>query len=671
MTNTKTTMLLDPSKFSGKVMQRQPLTGTLTEWVASAYQYAYTSIQDPENECNPAYIIYVENDNDIFLAMEYAVANDIGIAVRSGGHQYNAASSTAFNNIQIDLSGRESSQKENYLYKKVSIEDNNGDKYITIGCGVALGDISELLIQNGLFFPRGECATVHIGGHSNTGGMSPITPIFGAMIDHVVEFEFICSKYPDGTKTIRRPDLWIDDKEKGIPQQENDELFWAVLGGSPGNFGILTHLTIKCLKDADYPHTRGLKLAWPYSKEAVEAISQIVCEVSDNPELSAYASISAVVVGPEYFYPHRHPSAPLKSKGGMTLDDEMLKQYPELAGEDKFNYVGLGHGMIAVYGAFLNPTGNENYEEQLKQFEEVRDKFLKVPGCIPPKDFPIIKSIVKGIFNIAEWFEEKILGNKEKAAELDAFHKSLELDDIMYGEKYIPISQVLNNLSWDNPREYSLSYKKLSYMGNSRAMSKVNNQLSTLPIMKGVSKDNLRFSTWLANEIHSVVSSPDTYHGMYMAVQFGVIGGPGLVNPQSSGGGQVSYNSLSHRASNFWFDYDVFFNPEIEGCTENTQQYIDGIAHMVINNTINLFKDGKQQRVLLGPSFPLGEKPILDKYWSYFYDSEEQYNQLCQLKTKFDEKNVFTANLMCVGATKVKRMQPFLDHLMKDEELSK
>ena len=55
-------------------------------------------------------------------------------------------------------------------------------------------------------------------------------------------------------------------KKEGVELiKNNDELFWAVMGGSPGNFGILTHVTFRPLHDKDYPDSRMMKFTIPYT----------------------------------------------------------------------------------------------------------------------------------------------------------------------------------------------------------------------------------------------------------------------------------------------------------------------------------------------------------------------------------------------------------------------
>ena len=118
--------------FSGKVYLRDDSI----DYKAHAYQYAYTS--EPEGTMAPAAIVYVADDEDIKLAIEYARANNLGIAVRTGGHEYLGASSTTGDNIQIDLSGRESADRSAYPYRQSSVDEIEGSLTVGVALNVAL-----------------------------------------------------------------------------------------------------------------------------------------------------------------------------------------------------------------------------------------------------------------------------------------------------------------------------------------------------------------------------------------------------------------------------------------------------------------------------------------------------------------------------------------------------
>jgi hypothetical protein len=77
-------------------------------------------------------------------------------------------------------------------------------------------------------------------------------------------------------------------KIRDIDQSSNPELFNAILGGSPGNFGVITHYTYEVHRDADYefPHTKpkGLKGVWWYSHDTLQALLTQLAKMGDDDD---------------------------------------------------------------------------------------------------------------------------------------------------------------------------------------------------------------------------------------------------------------------------------------------------------------------------------------------------------------------------------------------------
>ena len=94
-----------------------------------------------------------------------------------------------------------------------------------------------------------------------------------------------------------------------LDAKDNDDLFWAVLGGSPGNFGILTHVIFSPLRDKDYPDSRMMKFVTDYSKKkhhALETILAEMCQDEDLPRnydytIAIFGGKNVQFMGPEAF----------------------------------------------------------------------------------------------------------------------------------------------------------------------------------------------------------------------------------------------------------------------------------------------------------------------------------------------------------------------------------
>ena len=78
----------------------------------------------------------------------------------------------------------------------------------------------------------------------------------------------------------------------------NDDLFWAVMGGSPGNFGILTHVRIRPLHDKDYPDSRMMKFLTEYTPEKHSAVTTVLAEMTGDQEFPPNYNYALSISGP-------------------------------------------------------------------------------------------------------------------------------------------------------------------------------------------------------------------------------------------------------------------------------------------------------------------------------------------------------------------------------------
>ncbi|KAF9574461.1 hypothetical protein EC968_006445 [Mortierella alpina] len=235
-----------------------------------AYQYATTSFKDT-GSMDPAYIVYAQGDPDVLNAISLARSHSIAIAIRTGGHQYCGASSTSGNNIQLDLSK---------TYPTVEWEDPEANDYtvVTFGVSTSLGELNSKLREHGRFVPTGQCSYVNLGGHCQTGGYGASIRSFGLLSDHIQKLRI-------ATADKEVPEFrWI---HRHSECEEEKELFYSVVGGSPGNFGVISHVTLQVHRDEDHLLSRAVRGRIPYDRNVLKQLLDLVVEMGDDDEFPA------------------------------------------------------------------------------------------------------------------------------------------------------------------------------------------------------------------------------------------------------------------------------------------------------------------------------------------------------------------------------------------------
>ncbi|KAJ7736442.1 hypothetical protein B0H16DRAFT_1891936 [Mycena metata] len=322
------------------------------------YQYATTSYHDEVHDMHPGLIVEPLNKDDIKKVIAFAKQNKKAIAIRTGGHQYSGASSTGPDNIQLDLSNTFKTP-DNFTYFE------KGDKsFVRTSVSCSLGEFNDFLGTHNAFVPHGQCTHVHLGGHVQTGGYGELARSFGLLGDHVLSLEIIDH----------------NGEEKEITRSSDPELFFAWLGGSPGNFGVLTHFLIEVHRDADHQGSLGLYAMHEYDPAKLNKLLGYLAEMSDDENFPRNYDLCISVV-----------SADANIQGHIDgLDDEMKESHPEIFGVDKTD---SWRSMIFVYAQYI-PLG-PNDKPDLAWFERLREGSL---GPLPVQEKPVSNLMSQWIF---------------------------------------------------------------------------------------------------------------------------------------------------------------------------------------------------------------------------------------------------------------------------------
>jgi len=122
---------------------------------------------------------------------------------------------------------------------------------VTLGVGLSVSQVMDHLTPLGLVVPMGVCQDVNVGGHFQSSALGFLTRSFGSGMDHVKAFRIVNA----------------EGEVQRVDRSSDPDLFWAVLGGGPGSWGVVLDYTIEAIQAATAPHTHIIVKVFPYSHE--------------------------------------------------------------------------------------------------------------------------------------------------------------------------------------------------------------------------------------------------------------------------------------------------------------------------------------------------------------------------------------------------------------------
>jgi FAD/FMN-containing dehydrogenase len=235
----------------------------------------------------PALIVRPTNAADVIAAVNLAREEGLSLAVRCGGHSVSGMG-TCDDGLLINLS----------LMKGVDVDP--AAHTARVNAGVVWGEVDRDTQVFGLATPGGRVTTTGVGGFTLGGGYGWLSPKYGLACDNLISVDIVTA---DGNLVTASED-------------ENEDLFWGVRGGS-SNFGVVTSYEFRLHRVG--PVVLGGMLIHPIdeAKERLRAWRDYVEQAPE--ELSTAAAV--LVAPPEPFVPDELQGRPVLGMLVMYIGD--------------------------------------------------------------------------------------------------------------------------------------------------------------------------------------------------------------------------------------------------------------------------------------------------------------------------------------------------------------
>ncbi|KAH8887140.1 isoamyl alcohol oxidase [Thozetella sp. PMI_491] len=175
-----------------------------------------------------SYAVNVSSPEHIASTVKFAKKNNIRLVVKNTGHDF-IGRSTGTGGLSVwthYLKDTEVLEWSDKHYKGPALK---------LGAGIQGFEAIAAAGEKGLVVVGGYCPTVGlVGGYTQGAGHSPLGNQFGMAADQTLEFEVVTTS----------GDIVVASRDK------NSDLYWALSGGGPGTYGIVTSLTVRAHQDA-------------------------------------------------------------------------------------------------------------------------------------------------------------------------------------------------------------------------------------------------------------------------------------------------------------------------------------------------------------------------------------------------------------------------------------
>lgn len=166
-------------------------------------------------DAHPSVLVRVSDGADIALAIAFARANGLELAIRGGGHNV-AGKGTVHAGLVLDLGA----------LRAVAVDQQS--RTVRVQGGATLADVDAATAGHGLAVPIGVVSGTGIAGLTLGGGVGWLTRPHGLAADNLLAATLITA---DGRTVV-------------ASAEEDPELLWALRGGG-GNFGVVTEFTFQ------------------------------------------------------------------------------------------------------------------------------------------------------------------------------------------------------------------------------------------------------------------------------------------------------------------------------------------------------------------------------------------------------------------------------------------